>query len=393
MMHINDMLLKNPSLLFSCDVQWSFFSFETIHTTSSINGDVVSYVNISNVGQEDGGVYRCEARNEAGSVFHSEEIFVTGPPFIKPVGNITVLAGKSVAIRCPVTGYPIQRISWLKGMHSFLPVQCIASVAPNQIKCILLPFILCHPATLLALCASPAPHLPCDVQSLCLTISSHLMRFLLYAAVFYSPTPSLLSRHINICIWILDHAFLIPIPAAISSSFFVPCIPSATLCQLHTSPFLIHSFNPVYSIPCVSVANMLLTSSIVVLICPLIHASGGRELPSTERHIVYENGTLIISSASRELDEGVYVCRAVNEKGEQHTRNIYVQVLSECPFPYANVVFATQYHCLLPHPSHDHAMDLFSHFHLQIVTDIAFLSFFLSSFLPLTILFLFFLLR
>lgn len=85
----------------------------------SINGDVVSYVNISAVGQEDGGVYRCEARNEAGSVYHSEEIFVMGPPFIKPVGNVTVLSGASIAIRCPVTGYPIQRVSWLKGMFPF----------------------------------------------------------------------------------------------------------------------------------------------------------------------------------------------------------------------------------------------------------------------------------
>lgn len=92
------------------------FHCGSCNKTCSINGDVVSYVNISNVGQEDAGVYRCEARNEGGSVFHSEEIFVSGPPFIKPIGNISVLAGKSVAIRCPVTGYPIQRISWLKGM-------------------------------------------------------------------------------------------------------------------------------------------------------------------------------------------------------------------------------------------------------------------------------------
>lgn len=84
---------------------------------NSMNGDVVSYVNISNVQKEDGGVYRCEARNEAGSVHHSEEIFISGPPFIKPLGNITVLSGNSLVIRCPVTGYPIQRISWLKGYY------------------------------------------------------------------------------------------------------------------------------------------------------------------------------------------------------------------------------------------------------------------------------------
>jgi hypothetical protein len=67
----------------------------------------------------------------------------------------------------------------------------------------------------------------------------------------------------------------------------------------------------------------------MLLTCSIVWCTGGRELPSTERHIVFENGTLIISAASRELDEGVYVCRAVNEKGEQHSRNIQVQVLSK----------------------------------------------------------------
>ena len=80
-----------------------------------MNGDVVSYVNITNIGQEDAGVYRCEVKNEIGSVHHSEEIFVTGPPFIKPLGNITVLSGDTLTIRCPVTGYPISSIYWMKG--------------------------------------------------------------------------------------------------------------------------------------------------------------------------------------------------------------------------------------------------------------------------------------
>ena len=83
-----------------------------------MNGDVVSYVNISSVGQEDAGVYRCEARNDAGSVHHEEQVFVSGPPFIKPLGNITVLSGDSLSIRCPVTGFPIQKLLWTKGKIS-----------------------------------------------------------------------------------------------------------------------------------------------------------------------------------------------------------------------------------------------------------------------------------
>lgn len=63
--------------------------------------------------------------------------------------------------------------------------------------------------------------------------------------------------------------------------------------------------------------------------CLLFCCAGGRELPSTERQKVYENGTLVVSEASRELDEGVYVCRASNDQGEHFTRSIHIQVLSK----------------------------------------------------------------
>ena len=84
-------------------------------------------------------------------------------------------------------------------------------------------------------------------------------------------------------------------------------------------------------VPCVSLS--LSNSSFDISTLSLFHLfnplTGGRELPTTERHSVYENGTLIISDTSRELDEGVYVCRAVNDKGEQPSRNLQIQVLSE----------------------------------------------------------------
>ena len=59
-----------------------------------------------------------------------------------------------------------------------------------------------------------------------------------------------------------------------------------------------------------------------------LHITGGRELPSTERQKVFENGTLILSETSRELDEGIYVCRASNDQSEHFTRSIHIQVLS-----------------------------------------------------------------
>lgn len=62
---------------------------------------------------------------------------------------------------------------------------------------------------------------------------------------------------------------------------------------------------------------------------PSLFGIGGRELPSTERQKIYPNGTLMVTEATRELDEGTYVCRAVNDKGEQHSREFHIQVLSE----------------------------------------------------------------
>ncbi|RWR99076.1 Down syndrome cell adhesion molecule-like protein Dscam2, partial [Leptotrombidium deliense] len=93
------------------------------------NGDVVSFINITNIRLEDGGLYNCEAINEAGNVSHSETIAVIGAPFIKAMNNITVLAGHTLATRCPVSGYPISKISWSRGQcrkcEAVLPVNVI----------------------------------------------------------------------------------------------------------------------------------------------------------------------------------------------------------------------------------------------------------------------------
>lgn len=82
----------------------------------SVQGDVVSYVNITSLRLEDGGLYRCEAINDAGGVHHSQMIHIKGKPFIRPMGNVTVLAGERLVIRCPASGYPLSRITWFKGM-------------------------------------------------------------------------------------------------------------------------------------------------------------------------------------------------------------------------------------------------------------------------------------
>ncbi|XP_023214188.1 Down syndrome cell adhesion molecule-like protein Dscam2, partial [Centruroides sculpturatus] len=80
----------------------------------SVSSEVVSFVNISSVMREDGGVYQCKAQNDAGYVVHAERIDIIGPPYIRPMGNITVVAKETLLYRCPVSGYPTPSVIWKK---------------------------------------------------------------------------------------------------------------------------------------------------------------------------------------------------------------------------------------------------------------------------------------
>lgn len=45
---------------------------------------------------------------------HLKHLF-PGSPYIRPMTNSTVIAGENAILRCPVTGYPIESITWEKG--------------------------------------------------------------------------------------------------------------------------------------------------------------------------------------------------------------------------------------------------------------------------------------
>ncbi|XP_051534458.1 cell adhesion molecule DSCAM isoform X1 [Myxocyprinus asiaticus] len=77
-------------------------------------GHVLSYLNVSHTQVSDGGVYRCTCNNSAGSVSYQARINVRGPASIRPMKNVTAIAGRDTYIHCHIIGYPYYSIKWYK---------------------------------------------------------------------------------------------------------------------------------------------------------------------------------------------------------------------------------------------------------------------------------------
>jgi hypothetical protein len=51
-------------------------------------------------------------------VAHSARVNVYGIPFIREMPKITGVSGSDLVIKCPVAGYPIDKIHWERGKFS-----------------------------------------------------------------------------------------------------------------------------------------------------------------------------------------------------------------------------------------------------------------------------------
>ena len=90
----------------------------------TMEDNVISYLNLTEVTHRDGGTYACSASNNAGTVTHEEEIRVfgkrlshqvtslSGPPFVRSVGPVAWSEGEDIVLACPVSGYPISGLTW-----------------------------------------------------------------------------------------------------------------------------------------------------------------------------------------------------------------------------------------------------------------------------------------
>lgn len=49
-------------------------------------------------------------------VSHSAKVNIYGLPFIREMPKITGISGTDLIVKCPVAGYPIDKVHWERGM-------------------------------------------------------------------------------------------------------------------------------------------------------------------------------------------------------------------------------------------------------------------------------------
>ncbi|XP_073812160.1 Down syndrome cell adhesion molecule 1 isoform X33 [Musca autumnalis] len=96
----------------------------------TVNGDVVSYLNITSVQSNDGGLYKCMAKSKVGIAEHSAKLNVYGLPYIRQMEKKAIVAGDTLVVTCPVAGYPIDSIVWERDNRA-LPINRKQKVFPN----------------------------------------------------------------------------------------------------------------------------------------------------------------------------------------------------------------------------------------------------------------------
>ena len=96
----------------------------------TVNGDVVSHLNITTSRTSDGGRYKCVAISKVGYIEHSAQLNIYGQPFIREMDKKSIVAGDTLVITCPAAGYPIESIIWERDGRA-LPINRKQKVFPN----------------------------------------------------------------------------------------------------------------------------------------------------------------------------------------------------------------------------------------------------------------------
>uniref|UniRef100_T1IHT8 Down syndrome cell adhesion molecule-like protein Dscam2 n=1 Tax=Strigamia maritima TaxID=126957 RepID=T1IHT8_STRMM len=98
------------------DISWTLDGMAVRGNSQKESADsIISWLNITSLKVENGGVYTCHAKNRKGSVEYSTRIYVHGKLEARSRPKISAISGDTVWLNCPIYGYPFDTLTWEKG--------------------------------------------------------------------------------------------------------------------------------------------------------------------------------------------------------------------------------------------------------------------------------------
>ncbi|CAF0886980.1 unnamed protein product, partial [Didymodactylos carnosus] len=79
------------------------------------SGDVKSTLSINVNDKTDTGLYECKGRNQYGSTLLRVSVNLDGPPYIRPLKNVTIKYNEYISIPCYASGHPSPHLTWIQG--------------------------------------------------------------------------------------------------------------------------------------------------------------------------------------------------------------------------------------------------------------------------------------
>ncbi|KAG1675437.1 Down syndrome cell adhesion molecule-like protein Dscam2 [Nymphon striatum] len=330
---------------------------QTIDVSKRTNWKIINEGSVLIVAQKnDSGTYMCSASNEMGQEDAVSKVTVFSPisVFIHPQTQMVDIGG-SVKVECVVSGGPIQSIQWFKdgkivndyrneNFTKILKISPIDTTSVGMYQCFVKNHLEAKQASAQITLSAIPPKLTRVFQSLELKPGKSMT---LHCSASGDPLPNILWKVRDSQV---EQSTRIRIDSVenngeTSSTFSIPRIESSDgglyTCEainkiaevIHSE--LIHVYGPLKVWP---ISNTtVVTGKKVELQC---HVSGypiqrltwfknGRQLKSNVKTKINQNGSLVIGTVDKQLNEGKYSCKVENNQGVSSSGSGFLKVIEK----------------------------------------------------------------
>ncbi|XP_022239116.1 Down syndrome cell adhesion molecule-like protein Dscam2 isoform X3 [Limulus polyphemus] len=311
---------------------------------------------INRVTSEDSSRYICEANNTVGKDVSETKLVVYVPLRVEVLPTTqTVNIGETVRFSCSVTGFPVQKVIWMKDVQPLQPsgrkrilYNNVLEISPivrqdkGIYQCFVSNSISSEQSSGALLLSEEAPVFREIFQSTTLQPNTFVS---LRCAASGNPLPQITWKldelslpdilRLRVGDFVTHNGYVV---SHVNISNVRPEDGGTYSCNAsnEVGTTVYHARVNIYGPPVIRTLKnrTILAGSSLVIYCPvggfpitkISWKKDNKQLPQNHRQRVFENGTLVVNDVTRKTDQGTYTCIAWNKQGNTATQDVFVEV-------------------------------------------------------------------